>query len=303
MAELRCAFLTMSDPGGFVTDYDLGIPPLRALGWDVDTVPWRDRGIDWNTYDAVYICTPWDYLDDPPLFIDVLDTIDTSRAVLINDMSLVRWSLEKSYLADLEARGASIVPSSWHATINAAEIDRFFDTHSTNRVVIKPLIGANAADTFVLTRPVGKTQVRQLVECFRHRPYFVQPFIASIQREGEYSLFYLGGKYSHAIRKTPKAGDFRVQEEHGADIVANVPASSLLATADSVMQLVDPRPVYARADFVLGDDGRYLLMELELIEPSLYLRTNAAAAARFASVFNAHARKHITSGAAAQSSA
>ncbi|NNC78336.1 MAG: hypothetical protein HKN77_10265 [Woeseiaceae bacterium] len=280
----------MSDPGDFVTDYDLGIPPLEALGWRVTLLPWQQANIDWNTYDAVYICTPWDYLDDPDLFLSVLGNIDASNAILVNDMALVRWSLEKSYLADLESRGADIVPSSWHSTINVAVIDDFFSHHGTDRVVIKPLIGANAADTFVLEKTLTDEMKNDMIDCFSDRQYFVQPFIASIQSVGEYSLFYLGGEYSHGIQKTPKPGDFRVQEEHGADIVPVDPSAELLTTADKVMRLIDPQPVYARADFVVGADERYLLMELELIEPSLYLRTNEHAASRFAQVFDTHVR-------------
>lgn len=293
MPELRAAFLTMQDPGDFVTDYELGIPPLVALGWHVDLVPWRDPSIDWNAWDAVYICTPWDYLDDPALFVSVLETIDASKAELVNDIALVRWSLEKTYLADIEARGADIVPSSWHDRIDAREIESFFERHDTDRVVIKPLIGANAADTFVLAQPVARTQCAELMALYRDRRYFVQPYLEAIETEGEYSLFYLGGEFSHAIQKTPTRGDFRVQEEHGASIVAVEPSAGLVASASRVMQLVEPAPVYARADFVRGADDRFLLMELELIEPSLYLRMDAGAAARFAAAFDAHVRAEL----------
>lgn len=293
MPELRAAFLTMQDPGDFVTDYDLGIPPLTELGWHVDLVPWRDPSIDWNAWDAVYICTPWDYLDDPELFVRVLESIDASSAVLVNDIALVRWTLEKSYLADIEARGAAIVPSTWHERIDAREIESFFERHATGRVVIKPLIGANAADTFVLERPVGRTQCAELMALYRDRRYFVQPYLDAIETEGEYSLFYLGGEFSHAIQKTPTQGDFRVQEEHGASIVAVEPPPGLLKTSARVMQLVEPQPVYGRADFVRDADDMFLLMELELIEPSLYLRMDDGAPARFAAAFDAHVRAEL----------
>ena len=293
MPELRAAFLTMQDPGDFVTDYELGIPPLKARGWSVDLVPWRDPSIDWNARDAVYICTPWDYLDDPQLFVRVLETIDASGALLVNDIELVRWTLEKTYLADIEARGADIVPSSWHDHIDAEEIASFFERHDTDRVVIKPLIGANAADTFVLAKPVGRTQCAELMALYRDRRYFVQPYMAAIESEGEYSMFYLGGAFSHAILKTPTHGDFRVQEEHGASISAVQPPADLVDTSMRVMRLVEPAPVYARADFVRGPGDRFLLMELELIEPSLYLRMDDAAPERFAAAFDAHVRANL----------
>lgn len=293
MPELRAAFLTMRDPGDFVTDYDLGIPPLVARGWHVDLVPWRQPAVDWDAWDAVYICTPWDYLDDPGLFMRVLESIDASSALLVNDIALVHWSLQKTYLADIEARGADIVPSTWHDSIDAREIETFFTRHGTDCVVIKPIIGANAADTFVLSRPVSAERCTELESIYGDRRYFVQPYIRSIESEGEYSLFYLGGSFSHAIQKTPTRGDFRVQEEHGASIVAVEPPAGLVDTSSRVMRLVEPAPVYARADFVRGPDDRFLLMELELIEPSLYLRMDAAAPQRFADAFDAHVRARL----------
>ena len=110
--------------------------------------------------------------------------------------------------------------------------------------------------------------------------------MANVQAEGEYSLFYFDLAYSHAILKIPAAGDFRSQEEHGAEIRAVTAPEALLRAGEGIMSLVEPRPVYARADFVRDDDGHYLLMELELIEPSLYLRTDDGAASRFAAAFD-----------------
>jgi hypothetical protein len=261
----KCAYLTMADPGDFVTDYDLSFEPMLALGWEVETLSWRKPGIDWDHYDAVYICTPWDY----PQHAD-------------------------DYLRDLEKRGAEIMPSIWYDDVDATDIPGWFDTFSTDTVVIKPVVGGNAVDTYVLANPVGKDVLAMLTETFAGRPFFVQPFIETIQTEGEYSLFFFSGSYSHAIVKKPKAGDFRVQEEHGADIQSIEPPPDLIATAHRLLELVEPQPVYVRADFVRGGDNRFLLMELELIEPSLYLRTDANAASRFAAAFDAHMRAGAT---------
>ena len=118
----------------------------------------------------------------------------------------------------------------------------------------------------------------------------MQPFIENIRTEGEFSLFYFSGEFSHAIRKVPKSGDFRVQEEHGADILSEAAPQAAIDAATRIVGLVDPEPVYVRVDLVRGDCDRYLLMELELIEPSLYLRTDDGAAERFARAFDAHVR-------------
>jgi hypothetical protein len=291
MASKKCAYLTMQDPGDFVTDYDVSFAAMAALGWSVHTVAWRDPSIDWNDFDAVYICTPWDYPQHKQQFLDVLQRIEDSSALLVNALALVHWSLEKTYLRDLERRGAAIVPSIWFDEFGVGEISAWFAALATDKVVIKPVVGANAQDTHVLSAPVSHDIVRQLAATFHKRAFFVQPFMQNILSDGEYSLFYFSGQFSHAIRKVPKAGDFRVQEEYGGDIQSLQAADELLAAGRHVMSLVDPEPVYVRADFVRNPDGQFLLMELELIEPSLYLRMDRDAAARFAAAFDHHFRE------------
>ena len=285
MYDKQVAFLVMDDIGDFVTDFHLGEAPLQALGWAVERVPWRSAP-DWNRFDAVYICTPWDYPQYVAEFMQVLETIDASSAVLINDLSIVRWNLDKSYMKDVARRGGDIVPSTWYDGFRIDDVPGFFAEHSTDKVVIKPTIGGNAMDTFVLSELIGDELLARLATTFAGRRFFVQPFIENIQTEGEYSLFFFNGEYSHAIAKTPAAGDFRVQEEHGADIVPTEPPDALLEVAHRVFAHIDPLPAYGRGDWVRGPDRRFLLMELELIEPSLYLRTNAGAAARFARAFD-----------------
>lgn len=281
----KVAYLTMADEGDFVTDYHLSIEPMADLGWQVETVAWRSD-VDWNEFDAVYICTPWDYPEHPAQFLEVLASIESSRALLVNDLSLVHWTLEKTYLRDVEQRGSDIVPSTWYDDFESARPADFFVEHRTDRVVIKPTMGANAKDTFVLTDPLDADLLIELRKTYSGRAFLVQPFIEAIQTSGEYSLFFFNGEYSHAIQKTPKAGDFRVQEEHGADIQAVQPPRELLETAHELFGLIEPLPAYGRGDWVQDKDGRYLLMELELIEPSLYLRTDNGAAARFARAFD-----------------
>lgn len=285
MPEKRVAYLTMQDEVDYVTDYHLSYAPMQSLGWEVETVAWR-ADHDWNQFDAVYICSPWDYPQYIDEFRSVLQRIDSSRAVLLNDKAIVDWNLEKTYLRDVAARGDKIVPSSWYESFDPAAVRGFFAEHACDTVVIKPTIGANAQDAFVLNDPVDDALVAKLARVFKTKRFFVQPFIDNIQAEGEYSLFFFNGDYSHAILKTPKAGDFRVQEEHGAEIRACSPPGALLPVAHDVFSHIDPLPVYGRGDWVRGPDGRFLLMELELIEPSLYLRTDSDAATRFAVAFD-----------------
>ena len=130
----RCAYLTMDDIGTFVSDADLSLAPMAELGWAVDMVPWR-RAADWDDYDVVYICTPWDYQNDVPGFLQVLETIERSSATLVNSLELVLWNLEKTYLGELESRGADIVPS------------LYFDRFDAGRVAVgQTPVGADTTD-------------------------------------------------------------------------------------------------------------------------------------------------------------
>jgi glutathione synthase/RimK-type ligase-like ATP-grasp enzyme len=164
------------------------------------------------------------------------------------------------------------------------DIPAMFDRLQTARLIVKPVVSTNATDTFLLES--GSYDESALLRTFGKRAFVAQPFIENICSEGEYSLVYFSGTYSHAIRKVPKDRDFRVQEEHGADIRTAEPEPALIDCADRVLRLVEPLPVYARGDFVRGPDGHFLLMELELIEPSMYLRMHADAPRRFAEAFD-----------------
>jgi len=278
----------MENTDGWSIDADLGFPPLEALGWNVEAVRWRSEAPDWNRYDAVYIGVPWDYPEDPQRFLNLLATIDASRAILVNPLPLVHWSLAKTYLRDLEQGGADIVPSLWYEKMDAGLLEATFRAHDTDRIIVKPVVSTNATHTFLLTLDLARDLADTLQATFANRPFVVQPFIENIQREGEFSLFYFNRELSHATLKIPKRGDFRVQEEHGAEVLAVAAEPALIEAGERAMQLVTPMPAYARADFVRGPDGRFLVMELELIEPSMYLRMDAKAPRRFAVAFDAY---------------
>lgn len=288
---LRCAFLTMADTSGWQIDAHLAIPDLEALGWQVESLPWREPGINWSRYDAVYVGTPWDYPEDPERLLAVLAEAESAGAVVANAPALVRWNLQKTYLRDLEARGVAIVPTAWFERLDDATLEDIAERARREPLVLKPVVSTNATDTYPLSGDIGPELRNRLRRVFARRACMLQPFVEAIREEGEYSLFWIGDGFSHAIRKVPAQGDFRVQEEHGARIDPAVPGPELRAAAEGALGRVSPAPLYARADFVRGADGRWLLMELELIEPSLYLRMDEAAPRRFAEAFDTWVRR------------
>jgi Glutathione synthase/Ribosomal protein S6 modification enzyme (glutaminyl transferase) len=271
----------MDSLAGYTSDDELAIAPLNDLGWDVETVSWRDETTDWNAFELVVVRTPWDYHNDPKAFLAVLRKIDGSNARLENPFSLMEWNLDKRYLRELEARGTKIVPTIWsNSGISEKAFSDWQAVFDSEELIIKPTVSATAKDTFR-----SRSFDAGLTEIFAHRSFMVQPFINSVVDEGEFSLFYFSGEYSHAISKSPKRGDFRVQEEHGGLILAVEPEQKLRETADEIVTELEPM-LYARVDLVRDGSGDFMLMELELIEPALYFRMNADSPRRFAAALD-----------------
>lgn len=290
----RCAFLTLDDATGFVIDDDLAYGPLGELGWSVEAVPWRREGVAWHEFDAVVIRSPWDYQVDPEAFLRVLEVIEASQTPLYNSLSLARWNLEKTYLQDLAALGLPVVKTVWHERLSRGDLAGLFHQLDADEIVVKPVIGANADGVFRLDREGASRRADEIESYYSSRAAMAQPFVNSVVAEGEYSLFYFDGEFSHAIVKTPKSADFRVQEEHGGLIRAIEPGDDLLASGRAIFEAMEKNepPLYARVDLVRPDDGgAFQLMELELIEPALYFRMDPESPGRFARALDRRERR------------
>lgn len=290
----KCAFLTMDSLEEFVAYDHLLVEPLAGRGWEVTEVSWRDGSAVWDAFEAVVIRSPWDYQDDPGRFMEVLEAIDRSSARLDNPLELVRWNIDKAYLRDLEEQGLPVVPTAWggkEEPLDRQALAGCFDRFGSEEIVLKPTVSANADDTYRLTRDAAHEKFDELKAVFDRRPWMVQPFVRNVTKEGEFSLVYFGEEYSHALLKTPKAGDFRVQEEHGGRLKSVEPEPALRSAADAIVEAVEPTPLYSRVDMVRlgmggGESYKFALMELELIEPSLYFNMDPGSPERFASVFD-----------------
>lgn len=276
----RCAFLTTSGLDGFVVDDHLAHGPLEERGWAVEAVPWKAPR-DWGAYDVVIIRSTWDYTRDPGRFLAVLETIDRSPALLLNPLELVRWNLDKRYLRSLQAWGVPVVPSTWGKGLTRIDLQRAFQRLASRELVVKPAVGANAEDAFRFDRSTVDGMAGDLERRYAGRPYVIQPFLPAVVHEGEFSLFFFDGGLSHAVLKRPRQEDFRVQEEHGADILPVRPPEGVRRAAARAMAVLPRPPLYARVDLV-RHRGDYVVMELELIEPSLYLRMHPTAPRSFA---------------------
>lgn len=275
----RIALLTLEDRTGFVIDDALAIDELRSRGHDVHEVPWSRPGVDWTRYALVVVRTPWDYTLRPHDFLEVLAQIEALGVALENHRSVIEWNLHKHYLRELEARGVCIVPTTWGLGADSLHALR---ERMSGPFVVKPVVGANARDTFVIDAATDDAAMERVAGLYAAREWMAQPFVRSVVEHGEYSVFYFRGVLSHAIVKSPKPGDFRVQEEHGGIIRAVEPPADVRAAADRALESIGESLLQARIDLVRLEDGTPALMEAELIEPSLYFRMHPDAPRNFA---------------------
>lgn len=281
----RCAFLTTDDVGAYVDD-QLAYEPLLQYGWETQAVSWRNNKIDWQQFNVVIIRSTWDYQNNIKQFFDVLNKITQSCIRLANPLDIVKWNLYKTYLLELQKKDIPIVPTEVGQNLSVSKIKTIFNTLQTANVVVKPLIGASAEDTYCIGEGITWKELELVTSRFRNREYLAQPFMNYVIDEGEYSLIFFNGEYSHALLKIPKCQDFRVQEIHGGTIKVVVPSHKLIEVAQKAIASLQTVPLYARVDLVRSHADNFVLMVLELIEPNLYFRTDENAPARFAQAFN-----------------
>ena len=255
------------------------VEALEALGCRVDAAIWSDAAIDWSAFDAVVIRSCWDYHRNVERFLDWLKRVDAAGAPLLNPRALVEWNTSKRYLIDLQSRGVTIPPTVCiEKGLDAAEISGQLARLPQGPVVIKPAVSASA-DRTVLTGGTEAADVAARLAATGE--VVVQQFMATIREVGEVSLVFFGGTYSHAVRKMPKPGDFRVQTEHGGTVIPFEPSRRLIMKAQEALDAAPAGAAYARVDGI-ESEGSFILMELEVIEPHLFLRSIPDAGDRFA---------------------
>ena len=281
----KCVLLACDDLTDYVVDDDLLLKPFEAVGWEAEFVSWSQSGVDWTAYDAAIIRATWDYthrLDD---YLAVLRRIEELGVPLYNPYSVIAWNAHKKYLMELEAKGVPIVPTRVYGDVHDVPFDELFDTFDSGELIIKPMVSAGAYKTFRFTREQLPALREKFLQELAGHDLMLQPFIGSLLEAGEYSLFYFNGEHSHTIVKQPQPGDFRVQEEHGGIISPAVATPAQCAVGEAVLRHIPDSCLYARVDIVASREGEWQVMEVELIEPSLYFRMDEASPMRFVRAF------------------
>lgn len=266
----------------FISDHDHPeLPPddlylfrhLEGLA-DWETVAWDDPNVDWKKYDLAIVRATWDYILKFGAFKNWLDRMENEGIPLANSPRTIRENFDKNYLRELGEKGIPIVPTVWLKKGDSADFVQLFEKNKWKKAVAKPTISNGAHNTWVISpENLAESSARAETLLAAGDELLVQPFLPEILSEGEWSLMFFNGKYSHAILKKAKPGDFRVQYVHGGTIHHLEASDEMIDFGGKLLEILPETPLYARVDGVQTGAG-FLLMEIELIEPVLYIAGN-----------------------------
>lgn len=275
---MRIALATCRDlPDREVDDRPLELA-LQRRGADVVQPAWDDESFEWTGVDACLIRTTWDYMERREHFVAWAE--DVARATrLFNPAGVVRWNTDKRYLRELEVDGLPIVPTIWLERGSRPELADRLAERGWTRAFLKPAVGATSRETLRFRADAEglAAATAHLERLLPAEDFLLQPYLASVETRGEVSAVFLDGEPTHAVRKLPVPGDYRVQDDFGASdeptALTGEELELVRATlASAAERLGEPELLYARVDLLSGDGGRPLLNELELVEPSLFFR-------------------------------
>lgn len=278
IALLTCQRL----PELFETDRTL-IPLFQQRGIYAEPAVWSDPAIDWKKYDALVIRNTWDYYTQGDAFINWLKFIRDNNITMLNPAEVVLQNVHKFYLRDFEQQGIRIIPTIFSDHSAPATLDTI-KQRGWSKIVIKPAISAGSYETN--TYDANVLAPRALNELLSGNDWLIQPFLPEIV-QGELSMIFFNGEFSHAAIKKPADGEFRVQRQYGGKYQLINPTNDLVEVARKIIAQIPQQLLYARVDGVMINE-EFHLMELELIEPDLYFELDETIKTRFVSAVATH---------------
>ena len=281
---MRIALATSKDWPDLTPDDQALLRPLADRGFKAEPALWSDPNYSWQDCDAIVIRSCWDYHLRNEEFLRWIASLESTGCNLWNSPAVIRWNADKSYLRSLENNGIPIVSTLWCEPGETRNLADALRDQGWDKAVVKPRISATAHRTQLVDAKNAESEQALFEELMAGSGVMVQKFMDNIVTDGEWSLMFFGGQFSHAVLKTPKPGDFRVQSDFGGTFVAANPPAPILECARRAVQALTPT-LYARVDGIVDrvhNQGQFCIMELELIEPALFLTSHPAAADRFA---------------------
>jgi glutathione synthase/RimK-type ligase-like ATP-grasp enzyme len=278
---MRIAFATHEKLPGLTLSDQLAADQLERRGTKVTPLAWS-ASADWRQFDAVVIRATWDYYTRAEQYLDWLRSLQHQGVQLWNPAPLAAWNMYKGYLRELERAGILVVPTEWVAeTRHPASLESVVRQRRWADVVVKPAISADAHRTWRTSGPVTAEDEARFRELTAGGEVMVQPLLETLAAEGEWSFVFLGGEFSHAVLKRPASGDFRVQSKLGGTVARADAPEQWVRQARSVLAAVQGPWLYARVDGCMLE-GQFVLVELEMLEPDLFLNLAPQAPAAFA---------------------
>ena len=258
---------------------------FESQGLKVDITYWDNPSYEWQQTKSVLFRTVWDYFERFDEFWDWLEQVKT-KTRLINSYELIKWNIDKHYLRDLKNNGIQVVPTYFADRGNNICLQEIANLNDWKHIVIKPAISASAFNTYKITNDEIEQKEQLFHELLQTHDMLVQPFFPTISELGEASLMVFGGKFTHAILKKAKAGDFRVQDDFGGTVHDYNPTQEEIKFAEKVFQSCTSLPIYGRVDIVWDSNKHIYLSELEIIEPELWIRNRPESANKIAEAVN-----------------
>lgn len=259
----------------------LVLSALQQQGLKATRLNWDDQSFDWSQTRSVLFRTTWDYFDRYGEFAPWLERV-SQQTRLFNSAELIRWNIDKHYLARLAENGINIVPTHYIEQGDSRTLRQVVEACGWADAILKPTVSGAARHTYRLRDDACEPLECTFAELVQHEALMLQPFQQQVLQHGELSLMVLDGKVTHAIRKTPKSGDFRVQDDHGGSVHQHLPTPEEIAFAEAAVAAVPFDVLYARVDAIRDNAGQLAIMELEMIEPELFFRFQPAAAQQLA---------------------
>lgn len=250
---------------------------LKKKGLRVTRADWADPDFDWTSTSAALFRTTWDYFDRFPEFTRWLNTAST-KTRLINPVELIRWNMDKHYLRDLERKGIAIPPTRIIEKGASMTLRELHADAGWGDAVLKPAVSGGGRHTYRVQQDTLEGLESTFQSLITNESMILQPYYRSIETRGEVALMVIGGRFSHAILKRAKEGDFRVQDDFGGTVHPYTPTLAEIEFAEHVVSVCTPQPLYARVDLMFDDNDRPVVSELELIEPEMWFRFHPAAA-------------------------
>jgi len=250
---------------------------LEKKGLKVCKKDWADTDFDWTTTKYAIFRTTWDYFERFEEFFNWLENTK-NKTTFINSAEIISWNIDKHYLKDLQKKEINIAPTLFIEKGDTITLSDLFEKTNWEEAVIKPAISGAARHTYRLTQDNYKEHESILKELIKKECMLFQSFLENIILLGEISLIIIGGKFTHAVRKIAKNGDFRVQDDHGGKVEKYTPTQEEIIFAENCIKATPFKPIYARVDIVYDNDNKLSLSELELIEPELWFRNNEKSA-------------------------